>query len=92
MLSCPFKSAVIAENIKSLLLLDSSSQTSMSACNAGSEASLSDCSDWRSDVISQCAEVVGGFCPKIERRTRLAASLIMQYTSFSWSQIVMLFW
>ena len=62
MLSCPFMSAVIAENIKSLLLLlDSPSQISMSASGTV--------------VISQCAEVVGGF-PKIERRTRLAASLI----------------
>jgi hypothetical protein len=69
--------AVIAENIKSLLLSDSPSlllQTCMSTV-----------------VISQCSEVVGAFGPKIERRTRLAASLIMQYTSFSWFQIVM-FW
>ena len=78
MLSSPFRPAVIAENIKSLLLLDSSSQMSMSVSGTV--------------VISQSAEVVGGFCPKIERRTRLAASLIMQYTSFSWVQSVMLFW
>ena len=79
MLSCPFRSAVIAENTKSLLLLlsDSSSQTCMSS---------------RKGVISQCSEVVGGVGPKIERRTRLAASLIRQYTSFSWFQSVMLFW
>ena len=78
MLSCPFMSAVIAENIKSLLLLLDPSQISMSASGTV--------------VISQCAEVVGGFGPKIERSTRLAASRIMLYTSFSWSQSVMLFW
>ncbi len=70
------RSAVIAENIKSLLLSESSSlQTCMLTV-----------------VISQCAEVVGAFGPKIERRTRLAASLIMQYTSFSWFQSVMFWW